>query len=205
MTTASVGWTMMDRRDADQQDDDLRGDLENDLADDDLEDAEALDFAIVIYREDDEWEADMLPMALTTNLDRLIHALRQQPSMSGTIGLVDVGDEFFVALRVFGDRVSVFLSDLSAAWDWPLAEQVLDHLEIPVPDEEELDAILNEDKGMVLPAGDLSIFADLGMDEMELLALSGDRELLPDEVLSSIAARLGFSQPYERAVDAAIG
>ncbi len=195
----------MDRRDAGQQDDDLRGDLENDLGDDDLEDAEALDFAIVIYREDDEWEADMLPIALTANLDRLIHALRQQPSMSGTIGLVDVGDEFFVALRVFGDRVSVFLSDLSAAWDWPLAEQVLDHLEIPIPDEEELDAILNEDKGMVLPAGDLSIFADLGMDEMELLALSGDRELLPDEVLSSIAARLGFSQPYERAVDAAIG
>ncbi|MEV5412056.1 tRNA adenosine deaminase-associated protein [Thermopolyspora sp. NPDC052614] len=204
MTTASVGWTMMDRRDAGQQDDDLRGDLEDDR-DDDLEDAEPLDFAIVVYREDDEWEADMLPLALTSNLDRLIHALRQQPSMSGTIGLVDVGDEFFVALRVFGDRVSVFLSDITAAWDWPLAEQVLDHLEIPVPDEEELDAILNEDKGMVLPAGDLSIFADLGMDEMELLALSGDRELLPDEVLSSIAARLGFSQPYERAVDAAIG
>jgi putative tRNA adenosine deaminase-associated protein len=191
---------MMDQEDA-GRDDDLRDDLE----DDDLDDAAALDFAIVVYREDDEWEADMLPLALTTNLDRLIHALRQQPSMSGTIGLVDVGDEFFVALRVLGDRVSVFLSDITAAWDWPLAEQVLDYLEIPVPDEEEFDTILNEDKGMVLPAGDLSIFADLGMDEMELLALSGDRELLPDEVLSSIAARLGFSQPYERAVDAAIG
>lgn len=190
----------MDQEDA-GRDDDLRDDLE----DDDLDDAAALDFAIVVYREDDEWEADMLPLALTTNLDRLIHALRQQPSMSGTIGLVDVGDEFFVALRVLGDRVSVFLSDITAAWDWPLAEQVLDYLEIPVPDEEEFDTILNEDKGMVLPAGDLSIFADLGMDEMELLALSGDRELLPDEVLSSIAARLGFSQPYERAVDAAIG
>jgi putative tRNA adenosine deaminase-associated protein len=171
----------------------------------DLEDDAALDFAIVVYREDDRWEADMLPVALTSDLTRLIHALRQQPSMSGTVGLVDVGDEFFVALRVLGDRVTVFLSDIAAAWDWPLAEQILDYLDIPLPSEEELDEILREDTKMVLPAGDLSIFADLGMDEMELLALSGDRELLPDEMLSSIAARLGFSQSYERAVDAAIG
>src|SRR5690606_6708326 len=108
------------------------------------------------------------------------------------------------------DRVNIFLSDIAAAWDWPLAEQVLDHLDIPLPDEDELDEILRDDDDkdearMVLFAGDPSIFADLGMDEMELLALSGDRELLPDEMLSSIAARLGFSQPYERAVDAAIG
>ncbi|WP_373286886.1 tRNA adenosine deaminase-associated protein [Thermopolyspora flexuosa] len=171
----------------------------------DEEDDAALSFAIAVYREDDQWEADMLPFALTSNLDRLIHALRQQPSISGTIGLVDIGDEFFVALRVLGDRVSVFLSDITAAWDWPLAEQVLEYLDIPVPDEEELEAVLQEGKQMVLPVGDLSIFADLGMDEMELVALSGDRELLPDEVLSSIAARLGFSQPYERAVDAALG
>lgn len=193
----------MDQEDADDQDH-LRGG-DDGTEDHDLAEDAALDFAIVVYREDDRWQADMLPFALTANLDRLIQALRQQPSMSGTIGLVDIGDEFFVALRVLGDRVSVFLSDISAAWDWPLAEQVLEYLDIPVPDEEELEAVLREDKHMVLPAGDLSIFADLGMDEMELLALSGDRELLPDEVLSSIAARLGFSQPYERAVDAAIG
>jgi putative tRNA adenosine deaminase-associated protein len=196
----------MDRSDADHRDG-LR--IADDPDDRELEDEEeddaALSFAIAVYREDDQWEADMLPFALTSNLDRLIHALRQQPSISGTIGLVDIGDEFFVALRVLGERVSVFLSDITAAWDWPLAEQVLEYLDIPVPDEEELEAVLREGKQMVLPVGDLSIFADLGMDEMELVALSGDRELLPDEVLSSIAARLGFSQPYERAVDAALG
>jgi len=195
----------MDRSDADHRDG-LRGaDDPDDRELEDEEDDAALSFAIAVYREDDQWEADMLPFALTSNLDRLIHALRQQPSISGTIGLVDIGDEFFVALRVLGDRVSVFLSDITAAWDWPLAEQVLEYLDIPVPDEEELEAVLQEGKQMVLPVGDLSIFADLGMDEMELVALSGDRELLPDEVLSSIAARLGFSQPYERAVDAALG
>lgn len=170
-----------------------------------MTDEEALDFAIVVYREDDRWEAEMLPIALTSDLHGLIKALRQQPSMSGTIGLVAVGDDFFVALRVLGERVSVFLSDITASWDWPLARQALEYLDIPVPEEEELEAIFQEEDEKPLPAGDLSIFADLGLDEMELGSLSGDVDLLPDEVLSSIAARLGFSEPFERALDSVFG
>jgi putative tRNA adenosine deaminase-associated protein len=153
------------------------------------------DFSVIVYREDDAWDAELLPTAFVENLDSLIRALRQQPSIGGTIGLAAVGDDFFVALRVFGGQVSVFLSDLTASVDWPLAWQVLDHLDIPVPDDEDLD--------QVLPAGDMSIFADLGVDEMELGALSGDLDLFPDEVLASIARRLGFGPALERALDAA--
>ncbi|GII97112.1 tRNA adenosine deaminase-associated protein [Sinosporangium siamense] len=169
-----------------------------------MTDEDGLDFAIVVYREDDHWEADMLPTALTTDFEGLVHALRQQPSMSGAIGLVAVGDEFFVALRVRGERVSVFLSDIAASWDWPLAQQVLEYLDVPIPDEDELLEILG-DEDTPLPAGDLSIFADLGLDEMELGFLSGDVELHPEDVLSSIAARLGFSEPFERAIDSLFG
>jgi hypothetical protein len=49
---------------------------------------DAFDFAIVVYREDECWDAEMLPVALTSDLQGLIKALRQQPSESGTIGLV---------------------------------------------------------------------------------------------------------------------
>jgi putative tRNA adenosine deaminase-associated protein len=157
----------------------------------------ATDFAVIVYREEDTWEAEVLPVALTEDLDGLIHALKQQPSVGGTIGLAAVGDDFFVALRVLGAQTSVFLSDVTAAVDWTLARQVLDHLGIPLPEDEELD--------QVLPAGDLSIFADLGVDEMELGALSGDLDLFPDEVLASLAGRLGFGQAVERALDAALG
>ncbi|RJL32267.1 tRNA adenosine deaminase-associated protein [Bailinhaonella thermotolerans] len=164
-----------------------------------MTDLGATDFAVVVYREDEKWEADLLPQALTADLEGLIHALRQLPGIGGTIGMVAVGDDFFVALRVFGGEVSVFLSDITAALDdYPLAQQVLEYLDLPIPDED-------DDIDMVLPAGDLSIFADLGLDEMELGALSGDLELYPDEVLASIASRLGFAQPFERALDAAIG
>ena len=156
------------------------------------------DVAVVVYREeDDAWEAEVLPQALTSDLAGLIHGLRQQPSIGGTFGLVAVGDDFFVALRVVGGQVSVFLSDLTASVDWPLARQVLEYLDIPVPDDEDLD--------QVLPVGDLSIFADLGIDEMDLGALAGDLDLFPDEVLASIARRLGFGPAMERALDVAIG
>jgi putative tRNA adenosine deaminase-associated protein len=155
------------------------------------------DFAVVVYREEDAWQAELLPVALTESLDGLIQALRQQPGIGGTIGLAAVGEDFFVALRVAGSQVSVFLSDITASLDWPLARQVLDHLDLPVPLEEDLD--------QVLPAGDMSIFADLGVDEMELGALSGDLDLYPDEVLSSLARRIGFGPALDRALDGLLG
>jgi putative tRNA adenosine deaminase-associated protein len=89
----------------------------------------------------------------------------------------------------------VFLSDLTAAVDWPLARQVLGHLELDLPDDDDLD--------QVFPAGDMSIFADLGLDEMELGAILADLDAYADEMLLSIAGRLGFADVYDRAVEAA--
>ena len=156
------------------------------------------DFCVAVYRDDEGWQAEVLPVVVTENLDAIIRALRQQPGIAGAIGLVAVGDDFFVIVRVVGAQVvSVFLSDLTAAQEWPLARQVLEYLDIPVPYAEELD--------QRLPAGDLSILADLGVDEMELCALSGDPELYPDEVLASLARRIGFWNAFDRALDLVAG
>jgi putative tRNA adenosine deaminase-associated protein len=157
----------------------------------------ATDFAVIAYREDDRWEAEVLPAVLTEDLSGLIHALRQQPSEAGPIGFVGVGDDFFIAVRVMGAEDSVFLSDVTAAADWPLAAQVLQMLDIPVPDDEDLD--------QVLPAGDLSIFADMRLEEWELCAIAGDLDLFPDEAVASIAGRLKFREAMERALEVALG
>ena len=151
------------------------------------------DFCIAVYREDNAWEAEVLPVAVIESFESVVHALRQQPSIGGVFGLIAQGDDFFVIVRVTGSNVSVFLSDLTASVDWPLAKQVLEHLDIPIPYDEDLD--------QVLPAGDLSILADLGVDEMELCALSGDLDLFPDEVLASLARRVGFGVAFDRALD----
>src|SRR5579863_47450 len=59
------------------------------------------DFAIVVFREDDDrWDADVLPTAVTDDLKGYIRVLRQQPSIAGTIGLAGIDDYFFVAIRV---------------------------------------------------------------------------------------------------------
>ena len=52
------------------------------------------------------------------------------------------------------------------------------------------------------PAGDVGIFADLGLDEMELSALLGDLDAYADEMLLSVADRLGFADVYDRALEA---
>ena len=163
-----------------------------------MTESESGDVAVVVYREDATWDVDLLPPALTEDLAGLIHVLRQQPSIGGTIGLAAVGDDFFVGIRVLGGQVTVFLSDLTAAVDWPLARQVLNYLDIPIPDDD-------DDLDQVLPAGDLSIFADLGIDEMELGALSGDLDMFPYEVLEIIARRIGFGHALERALDSVLG
>src|SRR5580692_12131637 len=88
------------------------------------------DFAIIVYREEDQWEADVLPTAVTADLDGLVQALLRQPSIGGTIGFAGVGDDFFLAVRIIGEEVALFLSDLTAAVDYPLASQVLEALHI---------------------------------------------------------------------------
>jgi putative tRNA adenosine deaminase-associated protein len=162
-----------------------------------MTDVSTTDFAIIVYREEDQWEADALPAAVTGDLDAFVHVLRRQPSIGGTIGFAGVGDDFFVVVRIVGEDVSLFLSDLTAAVDYPLARQVLEALDIPVPADDELD--------QVLPAGDMSIFADLGLDEMELGAMSADLDLYPEDAVAGIADRLRFGEAVERALDIAIG
>ena len=148
-------------------------------------------FAVVVYREDAAWEAGMLPARLMNDLDGLVAALRQQPGTA--IGFVDVADEFLVALRVRGDgEASMLLSDGSAAGDWDLAANVFGRLE---PDTEP-----PED---VVPVGDLNLFGDLGLDAGELGEILGDLDAYADEMLASIAGRLGFAGALDRALEAA--
>lgn len=151
---------------------------------------------VMVYREEGSWEASMLSDRVVGDLGGLVTALRQQPGEGGTIGLVNVADEFFVALRVRTEDLSMLVSDVTAAAVWDLAREVVASLAIPIPDDDDM-----ED---VLPGGDLSIFSDLGLDEMELGAILADTDSYADEMLLAIATRLGFAVAYERALEGAI-
>lgn len=153
-------------------------------------------YAVVVFRADARWQLDVLPEAAARDLAALVEAVRQQPGENGAFALVNVADEFFVVVRAQPGRVRVLLSDVTASVAWDLAAQVVEHLELDVPGEDDLDD--------VWPVGDLGVFDDLGLDEMEMGAVLSDTEAYADEMLSSLARRLGFSEPYERVVDAVV-
>ncbi len=57
-------------------------------------------YAVLVLREDEQWQARALPDELTDDLAGLIAAVRRQPGEIGSFALVDVADEFFVVVRV---------------------------------------------------------------------------------------------------------
>lgn len=151
-------------------------------------------YAAVLVREDGRWEAVPLPTALTEDLEGLLKAVRERPGDGGSFALVDVAHEFFVVVRVVMGRERLLLSDVTAAVAWDLAGQVVERLDLDVPGDDDLEE--------VWPAGDLAVFDDLGMDEMELGTVLSDLDAYADEMLSAIASRLGFGPAWERVVDA---
>jgi putative tRNA adenosine deaminase-associated protein len=154
--------------------------------------AEAGGFALMVLRVDGEWQVSRLPEAVAEDLDGLIDALGHQPAQQTPVVLAEVEDEFFVVLRPDREgETRALLSDVTAAADYDLAADVLDLLGEDPP----------EDLDEVWPAGELDIFADLGLPELELGSILDDLDLYADEMLLVIARRLGFAEPLAAAVD----
>jgi putative tRNA adenosine deaminase-associated protein len=154
-------------------------------------DDSAVDFAVAAWREDNLWQLVTLPPRATESLDALVDALRAQPGETGVLGFLSVAEEFFIIVRVRGEEVRVLLSDVFAAEDWPLGVDALDRLGIP-------EDVEGEDAE---PAGDLRIVDDLGVGPEEIELLLDDPEMWPDEVLATIAARIGFGEQFDLALE----
>jgi putative tRNA adenosine deaminase-associated protein len=150
-----------------------------------------VDFAVVVFREDGQWQVGALPHRSATELPALLHAVRQQPSEGPTFAVCSYGDDFFLVVRPDADHVRLMISDATAAGEWPVAREALELVDEPEPDDDDAAA----------PAGDLDIFSDVGLGSMELAAVCSDLELYPDEMLGQIAARIGFGPQFESVVD----
>jgi putative tRNA adenosine deaminase-associated protein len=139
------------------------------------------DFAIEAWHEDGRWSIASLPDP--DDLTHIIDRLKKQQTNGGAVALIAIDDEFFLAIRVLGTHVKFFISDITCAIDYEVAAEFLDLADLDQPEEED----------EPLPAGDLDIFADLGLHSMELSTICDDADLFPDEQIEAIANRLGFS------------
>jgi putative tRNA adenosine deaminase-associated protein len=177
-----------DEDDSDDEDDD------EDDEDDELEDAteDDIDFVIACYREDGVATAQPLDAELANDLDDLISELQRIPGDAGALGMVSIDGEVLVTVRVRGHRhIQVMASDVYYADEWPIVRDVADYLDLD-------DETMPEDG----PIGDLNIFADQGLSEMDLEAIClDDEELSSDDLAIRIARAIRYEKPFQQAVD----
>ena len=152
-------------------------------------------FAVVAFRDGVQWRVEPLPPAVLGDLGVLLAALRSQPPEGGPFVIACIEDEFFVIARQDGRRISLLLSDLTAAVEFPLAEQAITRLGEEPPADDELDEMW--------PVGDLELFSDLDLPEDEMEEILDDLDALPEEMLDVIVERLGIAEQYGAATEAA--
>lgn len=156
-------------------------------------DDELVDFAVAAYQEDGLWAAVGLPPHVAQSLGAFLAAVRQQGSEGPTIGLVGLGDEYFLAARLVGPEVRLFLSDAAVAADDRIAGEAFGRID------PEADPQVAEGG----PSGDQRIFADLGLSPLDLTVvcerLQVERDLSLVEAVEGIAHRIGFGDQFARA------
>jgi len=162
-------------------------------------DDELVDFAVAAFQEDGRWAAVGLPPHVAESIDAFLFALHQQASEGPTIGLVGLGDEYFVAARLVGRQVRLFLSNAAVAADDRIAGEVVERLDPAADPRETAEAA----EASEAPIGDLEIFADLGLSALDLSVvcerLQYERELGLREAVEGIAARIGFADQFAMA------
>ncbi|GGC75253.1 tRNA adenosine deaminase-associated protein [Hoyosella rhizosphaerae] len=155
-------------------------------------------FGVGVVREDGRWRCVPLSANALTNLSDAETELRELRSSGATIGLLDVDDEFFVVIRPSPAGTHLLISDATAALDYDIAADVLDALNVDIPDldPDDLDDIDPWEEG------ELGILSDLGLSEAVMSVILAETDLYPDEQLQMVAERLGCENEYLTVVDA---
>ncbi|MFI7664329.1 tRNA adenosine deaminase-associated protein [Nocardia sp. NPDC049526] len=167
----------------------------NKAASDDYDDVEG--FAVAVVREEGQWRCTPLSQAALTDLSAAETELKALRSSGAVFGLLDIDDEFFIVLRPAPSGTRMLVSDATAAIDYDIAADVLEALNIEIPDidPDELDDIEPWEEG------DLGVLADLGLPEPVLSVILAETDLYPDEQLGMIAQRLGFANELTAVLD----
>jgi putative tRNA adenosine deaminase-associated protein len=158
----------------------------------DMTDAEvnAVDFAVVAYRDEGDWSVAELPGRALDDVDSIARELRRYPGENGALAMISVDEDFVLVVRAQASLVRVLLSDATAATDWALARSAVVHVGVHVDVDDEQ-----------APVGDLGIVSDLGFSAAEMGALLDDYDLYPEEVLSEVARGIGFGEKFDEIVE----
>jgi putative tRNA adenosine deaminase-associated protein len=168
-------------------------------------------FAVVLTRNEAEWETNDIELDEVETLDDLADAMRDTADLESDgpiLLLLEQEDLWFAVVRVDGeDDPRVFISDRSAIEHSAYAEMLLeaaqseeDALDVDDldSDEEEEDDEDERDSGVDDgPVGDLEILSDLGTSADLLRDLCESKGVLPSEALTTLAERAGAAGALE--------
>lgn len=129
-------------------------------------------------------------------LDTAIAAVRAMRSEGPAFALLNVEDEYFVAVRPGPARHRLVLSDVPVAVDDDYAAEVLDAAGVEIPEIDPAD--LDDTDGWA--DGDFTIFEDLGLSE-QVLGILLDNDDDPDALIGAIADELGFADELNAALE----
>ena len=149
----------------------------------------SVDFGCIAWHEDGRWDATGLNT--TRDIGLIIDALKSQQTNGGALALIAIEDEFIIIARALGDQMQMMISDVTYALDYEVAAELVEILDLEFP----------KDEDESQPGGDIDLLSDLGLGEMELLAILDDTELYPDEQLEAIANRLGFGEQFNQVIE----
>lgn len=150
--------------------------------------------ALGVVREGTSWELTRLDDSALGSLQDAARQVRALRTEGASFGLVDVDDEFFVILRPGPSGMRLMVSDATASLDYDLAADVLEELNVEIPDLDDDDLDDTDPWG----EGDMAILEDLGLPEGVLEIIVSETDLYADEQLESVADRMGFAEQYER-------
>ena len=154
-------------------------------------------FAIAVVREDGKWTLTAMDRSALAELGEAENRLRGLRSAGAVFGLLDVDDEFFIVVRPSPSGTKLLISDATAAIDYDIAADVLDVLNVEIPDidPDEIDDVEPWEEG------DLAVLADLGLPDSVMSIIVGDTDLYADEQIGMIAARLGFADELSKTLE----
>ncbi|ETK35065.1 tRNA adenosine deaminase-associated protein [Microbispora sp. ATCC PTA-5024] len=151
-------------------------------------------FSAAFARTTGGWTGAEVDLGEAEIVDDLGDAAQEALNLDGdelTLLCVEVEDEWFAIVRYEDDLdPRVFISDAHAVQGDPLGEIFADLAGVVV----DKDA---PDLG-IRPVGDLELLSDFSVSAEELLELSMEEGVLPADILSLIAERLGFADELDR-------
>ncbi|AHI21642.1 tRNA adenosine deaminase-associated protein [Corynebacterium vitaeruminis] len=145
------------------------------------------DFAVTVAREGASWQVRAFKDDYRS-LDTAITAVRNLRAEEAAFALLSVEDDYFVIVRPTPQGVRFLLSDATAAVEDDFAADILDELDVEIPeiDPDELEST------EPWAEGDFDILADLGLSEEVMSVICDETDWWASEQLQRIAEELGF-------------